>query len=148
MTRLRDLPLVYATARSDAPLAEAVSLLYEEKVPALAVLDDHGELLGMVSERDALRAIFPEYLEALRHTAFLADDPSVLDRRAEAVRDLPVIRFARQVEPLQADESLTHAAERFLHASDRALPVCEGRRFLGMLSIAALCHARLGHGER
>jgi hypothetical protein len=54
-----------------------------------------------------------------------------------------VAELAREVEPLEGDESETHAAERFLHTGEQALPVVEGERFLGMLSIAALCHARL-----
>jgi hypothetical protein len=60
------------------------------------------------------------------------------------VRNRPVAGLARKVEPLEGDESETHAAERFLHTGEQALPVVEGERFLGMLSIAALCHARLG----
>ncbi|HXF98839.1 MAG TPA: CBS domain-containing protein [Gaiellaceae bacterium] len=148
MARLRDLPLVDAAVPATATFAEAVGRLFAASVPALAVLDEEGSLVGVFSERDALRALFPEYLGELRHTAFLRDDPAALDRRAEAVRNVPVARFARALEPLEAEESETHAAERLLHSGEHALPVCEGRRFLGMLSIAALCHTRLERRER
>ncbi|MDQ3671776.1 MAG: hypothetical protein M3364_04955, partial [Actinomycetota bacterium] len=66
-----------------------------------------------------------------------------LDERARAVRGRTVGEFARTVETLDGDESETHAAARFLHTGEQALPVVDGNRFLGMLSIAALCHARL-----
>jgi CBS domain-containing protein len=127
----------------DVTFGEAVEQLFDARVPALAVLEEDGRLLGIVSEVDVLRAVFPGYLAELRHTAFVEDDPVVLDERARAVRNRPVAELAREVEPLEGDESETHAAERFLHTGEQALPVVEGERFLGMLSIAALCHARL-----
>jgi CBS domain-containing protein len=143
MADLRELPLVQASVRKDVTFGEAVEQLFDARVPALAVLEEDGRLLGIVSEVDVLRAVFPGYLAELRHTAFVEDDPVVLDERARAVRNRPVAELAREVEPLEGDESETHAAERFLHTGEQALPVVEGERFLGMLSIAALCHARL-----
>ena len=143
MADLRELPLVQASVRKDVTFGDAVEQLFDARVPALAVLEADGRLLGIVSEVDVLRAVFPGYLAELRHTAFVEDDPVVLDERARAVRNRPVAELARGVEPLEGDESETHAAERFLHTGEQALPVVEGERFLGMLSIAALCHARL-----
>jgi CBS domain-containing protein len=143
MADLRDLPLVQASVPEDATFAEAVARLFEAQVPALAVLGSDGRLVGVLSERDVLRAVFPSYLAELRHTAFLEDDSTALDTRARAVRSRPVGELARPVEALEGDDSETHAAERFLHLGEQALPVFEDGRFLGMLSIAALCHARL-----
>ncbi|MEX2613634.1 MAG: CBS domain-containing protein, partial [Gaiellaceae bacterium] len=71
------------------------------------------------------------------------DDPAALDERARAVRGRSVREFTRSVETLDGDESETHAAARFLHTGEEALPVVDRDRFLGMLSIAALCHARI-----
>jgi CBS domain-containing protein len=143
MADLRDLPLVDASVGVDATFAEAVARLFEVQVPAIAVLGEDRRLAGVVAETDVLRAVFPGYLAELRHTAFLEDDALELDERARAVRARPVLEVARQVEPLDGEESETHAAERFLHTGEQALPIVEGDRFLGMLSMAALCHARL-----
>jgi CBS domain-containing protein len=143
MANLRGLPLVDASVSETATFADAVAQLFEAQVPALAVLGSDGLLVGVVSELDVLRAVFPGYLAELRHTAFLDDDPTGLDERARAIRSRPVNELARQVERLDGDDSETHAAERFLHLGEQALPVMEGARFLGMLSVAALCHARL-----
>jgi CBS domain-containing protein len=143
MAHLRDLPLVDASISDSATFGEAVARLFGAQVPAIAVLGDDGRLVGIVSELDMLRAVFPRYLAELRHTSFLGDDPDALDERARAVRDRVVGELARKVEALDGDESSTHAAERFLHTGEQALPVVENGRFVGMLSIAALCHARL-----
>jgi CBS domain-containing protein len=143
MAHLRDLPLVDASVPDSATVGEAAARLFEAQVPAIAVVTDDGRLTGIVSELDLLRAVFPGYLAELRHTAFLEDDPDALGERARAVRDRAVSELARKVEALDGDESETHAAERLLHTGEQALPVTEDGRFLGMLSIAALCHSRL-----
>jgi CBS domain-containing protein len=140
---LRDLSLTDASVPETATLAEAVAELFEARVPAIAVLDDARRVLGILSERDVLRAVFPGYLAEIRHTAFLPDDASTLDELAARARDRPVRDFVRRAEVLHADYSQVHAAERLLHSGDDALPVVDGERFIGMLSVAALCHARL-----
>jgi CBS domain-containing protein len=140
---LRDLDLTDASVDASATLAEAVAELFEARVPAIAVLDEERRVLGILSEREILGSVFPGYLVEIRHSAFLQDDESALDELAARARDRPVREVMRTSEVLDAADSQIHAAERLLHSGDDALPVTEGGRFLGMLSIAGLCHARL-----
>jgi CBS domain-containing protein len=147
MTQLRDLPLVDAAVSEQATFGDAVAELLAARLPAIAVVDGERRVVGLFAEGDLLRGLFPDNLGELRHTAFLADDDARLDARARRARDRPVREFARAVVPLAADESQTHAAERFMHTGEYALPVVEGKRFVGMLSVSALCHARLDEVE-
>jgi len=144
---LRDVQLVDASVPETATVAEAAATLFAASVPALAVLDDGGRVAGIFAEEDVLKAVFPRYLAEVRHTAFLSDDTPSLDEQARSVRDRPVREFARPVETLRADDSQVHAAERFIHTGQDALPVVDGESFVGMLSIAALCHARLERAQ-
>ena len=147
MTQLRDLPLVPAAVPETATFGDAADTLLAAELPAIAIVDDERRVVGLFSQTDVLRAIFPGYLGELRHTSFLEDDEARLDARARGVRDLPVRGFARDVAPLGADESETHAAERFLHTGEDALAVVEDGRFAGILSVRALCRARLAEVE-
>lgn len=140
---LQDLTLVNASVPEGATVVDAVTALFETRVPALAVLDDAERVVGIFSESDLLKAVFPGYLAEVRHTAFLTDDPSALDALARDARDRPVSDFARATEALQLGDSQIHAAERFMHTGEDALPVVDGERFVGMLSISGLCQARL-----
>ncbi len=140
---LRHLPLSDASVPDTATFAEAVTSLFAAQAPAIAVVDGDRRVVGLLAERDVLCAVFPRYLAELRHTSFLPDDAPGLAERAERARDEPVSNYARAVEPLDGGESQTHAAERFLHTGEQALPVVEDGRFVGMLSMSALCHARL-----
>jgi CBS domain-containing protein len=140
---LRDLHLTDASVDANATLAEAVAELFEARVPAIAVLDEDRRVLGILSEREVLGAVFPGYLAEIHHSAFLQDDESTLDELAARARDRPVRDVMRKSEELDAADSQVHAAERLLHSGDDALPVTDGGRFIGMLSVAGLCHARL-----
>lgn len=140
---LRDLDLTDASVPETATLAEAVAELFAARVPAVAVLDTKSRVLGILSERDVLRAVFPGYLSEIRHSAFLPDDAPALEELAARARDRPVREVMRASEVLDASHSQVHAAERLMHSGDDALPVIEDGRFVGMLSVAALCHARL-----
>ncbi|MDH4176359.1 MAG: CBS domain-containing protein [Thermoleophilia bacterium] len=145
---LRDLELVDASVSRTATFGEAVSALWAAQAPALAVLDEQRRVVGVIAESDVLRAVFPRYLAELHHTSFLPDDATGLHERAERARHEPVGEYARAPVVLDAGESQTHAAEMFLHTGDPALPVVEKERFLGMLSVSALCHARLDPGTK
>jgi CBS domain-containing protein len=145
---LRDLDLTDASVLETAALAEAVAELFAARVPAVAVLDGERRVLGILSERDVLGAVFPGYLAEMRHTAFLPDDPASLETLAARARDRSVREFVRSSDVLDGGDSQIHAAERLMHSGDDALPVVENGRFLGMLSVAALCHARLDRPTR
>jgi CBS domain-containing protein len=140
---LRDLDLTDASVHESATLAEAVAELFEARVPAVAVLGEGRRVLGILSERDVLGAVFPGYLAEIRHSAFLRDDAAALEALAERARDRPVRDFVRASEVLDASDSQIHAAERLMHSGDDALPVTDEGRFIGMVSVAGLCHARL-----
>ena len=140
---LRDVTLTDASVPETTTLAEAVAELFEARVAAVAVLDANERVLGILSERDVLRAVFPGYLAEIRHSAFLPDDTAGLEELAARARDRSVRDFMRTSEVLDASDSQIHAAERLMHSGDDALPVVENGRFIGMLSVAGLCHARL-----
>jgi CBS domain-containing protein len=144
---IHELRLVDVSVPDTATFAEGSAALLAAGTPAIAVVGADRRLVGVLALADVLRAVFPRYLGELRHTSFLPDDQDLLEQSFNRVRDEPVQRFSRAVEPLDQDESQTHAAERFIHTGEPALPVVEvvGRseRFVGMLSLADLCHARL-----
>ena len=111
------------------------------------MLDAEGHPVGVFAERDLLQAVFPGYLAEMRHTSFLPDDSAALDELARQVRSRPIGELARPSEVLRGDDSQVHAAERLMHTGEDALPVVDGERFLGMLSVAALCQARLDRAQ-
>jgi CBS domain-containing protein len=143
VSTLRDIALVQASVPATATFGDAARALSEHRLPAIAVVED-GRVVGLFTDVDLLRGLFPAYLGELRHTAFLDDDPGALAARAAECRREPITRHMRRdVELLDVETSATHAAERFLHSPEAALPVVENGRYLGMLPRAEFAFAML-----
>lgn len=140
---LREITLVPASVPATATFREAATTLSESGLPAIAVLGPDGRVVGIFTDVDLLRGLFPAYLGDLRHTAFLPDDPDTLVRRAKEVATEPVTAHTRKPHELELETSATHAAERFLHCEEGAIPVVERGRFVGMLPRAEFALAML-----
>ena len=128
-----DLPLIDAAVRSDAPFAEGAVLLAETNAAMIAVLDAGRRVVGFFGTEEVLRGLLPRYITELRHTAFAADDLSVLGERARQVWNEPVERH--MVEPVTVDTnaSALHVGELFLHTRFPAVAVVEDGRYVGIL---------------
>ncbi len=111
----------------------------------LAVADSEGRLVGFLSERDVIGAIFPPYLKELHHTGFLTKDFASLLRRAADAAELRVDSvMVRDPETLRATDSESHAAEIFLHQAPDALPVTDSDgRVRGVVRIADVAQSLL-----
>lgn len=133
MTLLREIRLLPVSVRGDASFLEAARLLLEAHTSALAVVDADQHVIGMFTDDDLLRALFPRYLDELHHTAFLVDGEEIIQASIDAAADEPVSRYMRGAETVDVDAAPAHVVERFLHTPWGALAVVEGGRFVGMV---------------
>lgn len=111
-----------------ATIAEVTQMLSARRIGAVLVLDSADQLLGVVSERDIVCS--------------LAEcGPRTLERTAAQLmtRDLHIANPSTTV--AQAMEMMT--VGRFRH-----LPVMEGDRLLGVVSIGDIVKARLSQQEQ
>ena len=114
------------TVAPDAPLSQACRLLSERRVGALIVRDGGGPVLGILSERDVVRAMSANSaaLEGAVRSAMTAD-----------------VVFA------QPGESVDVLLARMTDRRFRHLPVCEGDRLVGIVSIGDLVKAKIQAAE-
>jgi CBS domain-containing protein len=96
------------------PLVEAARRMHDRRVGAVVVTDG-GRLVGIVTERDVLRAVATERLDA-------------------PVGDL----MTRAPETVGPEEAAGHAGVLMIHGGFRHLPVLDGDDVVGMLSIRDL----------
>jgi len=109
--------------RASASVLEAAEFMAERKIGAVCVLNDEGKLIGVFSERDLLSRVV------------------VLRRDAAAIRLGEVISELRAV--IRCDETPHQALERMEKIGSRHLPVVDGEKFVGMLSIRDLLRVQL-----
>ena len=117
-------PLVSVTR--DTRVSAITALLYTHRIGAVLVMQD-GEIHGLVSERDICAGL---------HTHGAA----ILDAMAAEIMSSPVVTAHPHETVAQAMETMTD--RRFRH-----LPVVEGGRILGLVSIGDLVKARIEEAE-
>jgi CBS domain-containing protein len=113
---------VYSVAES-ASLKEAAELLDSRKVGAMLILNEGGALIGVISERDIVRAVARGGPAALK----------------QPVSD----SMTRQVVTARPRETIEAAMDRMTDRRIRHLPVVEGGRLMGVISIGDLVKWRI-----
>jgi CBS domain-containing protein len=114
------------SVQCDTPLRVAVALLAEHKIGALPVLKD-GEVIGIMSERDIIYCL-------------RSDGAAILDWPVEKVMTTPAITVTPDVAVLPA---LSQMSKRRI----RHLPVVEGKKLVGLVSIGDLVKYRIDRIE-
>ena len=109
--------------RESASVLAAAEFMAQRRIGAVCVLDEEGKLTGVFSERDLLnRVVVPK-------------------------RDPAAMKLGEVASPLRAviscDETPRQALERMERIGTRHLPVVDGERWVGMLSIRDLLRVEL-----
>ncbi len=114
------------TVERSASVREIASLLYQHRIGAVVVVDD-GEIRGLVSERDICAGLH-------------LHGGAILDKRASEVMSSPVLT-ARPCDS-EAEAMSVMTERRFRH-----LPIVDGGRLVGLISIGDLVKRRLETAE-
>lgn len=104
-------------------LAEAAALLTERKIGAAVVVDAQGRVLGMLSERDILRAVG--------------------NGGATALRDAVSKHMTAEVLTTHENETVDGTMEKMTNRRCRHLPVVEDGKLAGIVSIGDVVKHRL-----
>ncbi len=116
------------TIAPTATLAQAAKLLSERRIGAVVVTDERGRIQGMLSERDIVRAV-------------AARGPAALDGAASAV-------MTREVITCREADTVGSLMEHMTRGKFRHVPVIEGGRLAGIISIGDVVKHRLEEMER
>ncbi len=116
------------TIRPDASLRQAVEVLADKRIGAIVVTDAERRVVGILSERDCVRVI--------GH-----DGPQRLNDPVSSVMTSKVVTADGNETVHQVMEHMT--AGRFRH-----LPVVQGGKLIGIISIGDVVKHRLAEMER
>ena len=117
---------VYSIAES-ATLKEAADLLDARRVGAMVILSEAGGVIGVISERDIIRNIARIGAAALKCTVGEVMTRSIITARAH--------------------QTLEAAMDQMTDRRIRHLPVVEGGRLLGVISIGDLVKWRIAEAS-
>ncbi|HSE32433.1 MAG TPA: CBS domain-containing protein [Pyrinomonadaceae bacterium] len=113
----------YST-KASATVQETAQYMANRNIGAICVLDERGKLMGVFSERDLLKRV-----------VVAGRDPQRVSV-GEVTSDLRAV--------IQCDETPHQALERMELIGTRHLPVVDGDRWVGMLSMRDLLRVELG----
>jgi len=103
------------TLTADMEIIRAVTILLDTGVSGACVLDEEGNLVGVLSKRDCLKA---------------ALNAAYYKERGGSVSDL----MSTELETLEAELDLVSAAQRFVDSAYRRFPVLNDGRLVGQIS--------------
>jgi CBS domain-containing protein len=125
---LRDKGREVVTISADATLSEASRLLARKRIGALVVRDRDGQLSGILSERDIVRAVAEASVNALPQTVSA--------------------HMTRSVETCTESDSVDDLMEVMTNRRLRHLPVIEEGRLCGIVSIGDVVKTRIDETVR
>ena len=117
-----------AHVRPTATIAEVVQTLVERRIGAVLVLDAAGQVLGILSERDVVRSLAEQGGRTLEMTA---------------AQLMTTELHTSELRTTVAEATAMMTAGRFRH-----LPVMDGERLLGIVSIGDVVKARLSQQDQ
>ncbi|HEV8510843.1 MAG TPA: CBS domain-containing protein [Gemmatimonadales bacterium] len=139
---VRDLmTLDVLAARPEQSLGDVARMMMDKDVRAVPVVDDNGSLVGMVTHRELLKYLIPDYLQRSKSGKFralpanlTAGYPGSSDPRGLPVKDV----MSRAVLCLTEDQALTDVANLMNNKDVDRFPVVREGIVVGFLTRADL----------
>jgi CBS domain-containing protein len=116
------------TIAPSASLASAVGLLVEKRIGAVLILGADRRVVGILSERDVVRAL--------------------AERGAGALEEPVSQTMTRKVSTCNENESVFNIMERMTDGKSRHVPVVDQGQLVGIVSIGDVVKHRLNEMER
>lgn len=110
------------------PLREVCETLTTHKIGAVVLIDAHGRIAGILSERDIVRA-------------FAGEGASALDKPAEAFMSTKVVTCTEK-------DTIDQVMSRMTQGRFRHMPVVREDRLIGVVSIGDVVARRIEIAER
>ncbi len=124
---LKNKPPGFISVPPEARISDVIGVLAEKRIGAVLVVDAQAELVGILSERDIVRCLSTHALDTLTMTA-----AQLMTKRP--VTATPATTVAQAME-IMTDGHFRH------------LPIMEGGKLTGLVSIGDVVKARIEQSE-
>lgn len=122
------------SVRPDDVAMKVAALVCGKKVSGICVVDDSGKLVGIVSEKDVLKAMYPSYEEfyeyPIAHMDFEKMEERAVDMSKKPVQEI----MTATVITVAPDTPILKAASILIRERIRRVPVVDQDKLVGIVS--------------
>ncbi len=122
------------TAKADTPVRDIAYAMCFGKISGLPVVDEENNIIGIVSEKDVLKQMFPDITQVARGegpTDFERMEKDYSDGLKRTAKDI----MTRNVASVTPDMPVMKAVSIMSARTIRRIPVVEGKKLVGIVSL-------------
>ena len=120
---------------ADDRIGVAARRVLDADLPALPAVESDGRFAGIFGEREFMAALFPGYVQQLKHAGFLPRSlDAALEKRQSCRVELVSEHMNTEHVDVGPDYSDTQVAEIFLHHRVLVVPVVDDGRVTGLIT--------------
>lgn len=124
----------FTTVQEEATYKQVADLLHESEHGCVFVVNQTGQLVGLISEHDLFRILFP-YYQSYYLNPEMYTDPKEREQKIEEVQDHPVSRFmCTHMHVATPDEPIMRAGATMLAKNIRRMPVIDQGKLVGVVT--------------
>jgi len=111
------------------PVRELIFILNSAVMSSMPIVDEEGKLIGVISEKDLIKAALPGYFEMLHSTSFIPDMNQLAKKLVQIADDSIEKYMQRDFICVEEDDDDLQAADLIIRRNLKSLPVVdkEGR---------------------
>ncbi len=143
--KLEEIMRPVATIPPDASESEALTVLLENQIPGVPVVDEEGMLVGSVTDGHLLTSALPKYLTVIDDVSFVAEagDDWVDYFAGSAERPVSEV-MATEVSQIELGQSEVVAAHKMVHDGVSSVVVTDNGKVVGIVNRLDLYAAIIG----
>ncbi len=122
------------TVKIGQTLVEAAKILVKNNISGAPVVDKKGNLVGVLSEKDLFRALYPDVRDILKDVRLWLGKEKI-KHRVEAKRGILVEKLMiKKIISIDPDAEILEAGSIMLTTKIHRLPVVKNKKLVGIVS--------------
>lgn len=130
----------------DTPYQEVARILFQHNISGVPVIGDNDKILGMVSEKDIFRIMYPRYQSFYQQPELYTDLEAREQKAVEIQNHRAEVFMTKNPVLVGADDPIMKAGALMLAKNVSRLPVIEAGRVVGIISRKMIYRAILKEG--
>lgn len=122
------------SAKADTPVRDIVEVMCFNKISGLPVVDDDNNVVGVISEKDVLKKMFPDISDVAKEEG-MPDFEKMEKDYSDALMLKTGDIMTKLVASANPDMPIMKAVSIMCVQKIRRIPVVEGRKLVGIISL-------------